>query len=374
MTATSAKVIWFWQRIVSPHMAGLAVALLRQGCEVVYVAEKRMSEERARQGWAPPFLGGVRLELASSTAELQALISSAPSDSVHICQGIRGNGLVGIAQVALARRGLRQWVVMETVEDSNWRGILKRLEYRRLFWQWRSHQRGVLAIGHSTPTWVAKRGMPDGRVFPFAYFLSLFLSEIPIVRVNEGRFRVVFVGQFINLKRLDLLISALALLNNTNVELVVIGSGPLKNELFAMAETALPGRINLIGRLPVDEVPGEVAKADCLVLPSRYDGWGAVVSESLMVGTPAICSDRCGSATVVRASGYGGVFRSGDIDDLVVTLERTVSKGRLLLGERLALVDWAKCLGADAGANYLLNILEHADGRLGRPLPPWEIS
>lgn len=31
--------VWFWQRIVSPHMAGLASALAKRGCQVVYVAE-----------------------------------------------------------------------------------------------------------------------------------------------------------------------------------------------------------------------------------------------------------------------------------------------------------------------------------------------
>ena len=28
-----------------------------------------------------------------------------------------------------------------------------------------------------------------------------------------------------------------------------------------------------------------IRQSDCLVLPSRFDGWGAVVTESLMIGT-----------------------------------------------------------------------------------------
>ena len=104
-----------------------------------------------------------------------------------------------------------------------------------------------------------------------------------------------------------------------------------------------------------------------------YDGWGAVVSEALMVGTPAICSDRCGSAGLVRASGYGGVFRSGDFEDLTVTLQRMVSAGCLPAGERLALRKWAQCLGADAGALYLLDILDHAEGMPSRIMVPWDV-
>ena len=62
----------------------------------------------------------------------------------------------------------------------------------------------------------------------------------------------------------------------------------------------------------MNDIPHLMSSADCLILPSRHDGWGAVVSEALMVGTPVICSDACGSAGVVHASGVGGVFRSGD--------------------------------------------------------------
>ena len=111
--------IYFWQRIVSPHMAGLASALAGPGCAVVYVAERQMSEDRAQQGWTSPDLGAARLELAPTAAEMQAVALSAPVDAVHICQGVRSNGLVGVAQRTLAAHRRKQWVVMETVEDTD---------------------------------------------------------------------------------------------------------------------------------------------------------------------------------------------------------------------------------------------------------------
>jgi len=42
--------IWIWQGIISPHMMGLAVALTKRGCEVTYVAESEMREDRRRSG------------------------------------------------------------------------------------------------------------------------------------------------------------------------------------------------------------------------------------------------------------------------------------------------------------------------------------
>ena len=115
-----------------------------------------------------------------------------------------------------------------------------------------------------------------------------------------------------------------------------------------------------------------MTKADCLVLPSRHDGWGAVVSEALMAGTPVICSDTCGSAGVVRSSGYGDVFASGDLESLLSSLKIIMSKGHLPSVERRGLANWAKSLGAEAGAEYLMEIFDHMDGCTQRPLPPWQ--
>lgn len=365
------RTIWIWQDIVSPHMAGLAAALARQGCEVSYVAEQSMTEDRATQGWTLPDIGGARLRLAPTRAAVHALVEAAPVDSTHVCQGIRGNGLVREAQRALAARGLLQWVLMETVDDIGCRGVLKRLEYRRLFMQWRGRIEGVLAIGHRTLAWVVARGMPAERVFPFAYFLP-DLAPIDRIANCTDRFRFVFVGTFVPRKRLDLFLSALAALNRSDLELVVIGSGPLEGELRHAAETALPGQVRWIGRLMVGEVPKAIAHADCLVLPSRHDGWGAVISEALMVGTPVICSDCCGAAGIVEASGRGGVFRSGDVSELRKQIVRVLNGGSLPRSEREALAAWARCIGADAGAIYLTDVLGSSRERKVRLPPPWK--
>jgi glycosyltransferase involved in cell wall biosynthesis len=365
--------VWFWQRIVTPHMTELATQLANQGCDVTYVAEQPMSADRVEQGWLVPELKGVRLEFAPDADAISTLVASAPDDSIHICQGIRGNGLVGQAQAALKARGLRQWVVMETVDDTGWQGAIKRLEYRRLFGIWRKHLRGLLATGHRTPEWVAARGVPQDQVFPFAYFLGDLDSKIHPPQATRERFRFVFVGQFIERKRLDLLLEALHGIQAQHFELTVIGSGPLESSLRARAEELLPGRVHWIGGLPLNRVPLEMANADCLVLPSRHDGWGAVVSEAMMVGTPVICSDTCGAAGVVRASGKGGVFRSGDCGDLIQNLERVLSIGLIAAKDRMDLANWASCLGAEAGASYLADILKYDDGLGEKPAPPWGV-
>jgi glycosyltransferase involved in cell wall biosynthesis len=129
-----------------------------------------------------------------------------------------------------------------------------------------------------------------------------------------------------------------------------------------------------LGRRGQDQIPFLMAQADCLVLPSRHDGWGAVASEALMAGTPAICSSRCGAADVVQASGVGGVFPVGDAEALAGCLQTAMERGRQMAEGRAELAKWAGCLGSAAGASYLSAILRHAQTGGERPVPPWQIA
>jgi len=362
--------VWFWQRIVSPHMAGLAAAMAADGREVTYVAEEELSADRASMGWHSPDLGHARLLLARTAEAARSLARGAPANSVHICQGFRGNGLVGVAQLTLAERGLRQWVVMETVDDAGWQGPLKRLEYRRLVEQWQPRIDGVLAIGHATSDWLIARNMPRDEVFPFAYFLS-DQNPAPTRHDPSAPFRFLFVGRLVQLKRVDLLLRALGELVDVSFEVVIVGAGPVGDALLELASEKLPGRVHWHGQQPISVIPTLMADADCLVLPSRYDGWGAVVSEALLAGTPAICSAAVGAAGVVRASASGGVFPTGDQEALAVLLRQILSAGRQTPEGRAGLADWGRRLGAKAGASYLDAILSYSAGGGTRPVPPW---
>ena len=366
--------IWFWQRIISPHMAVLAAALARTGCRVTYVTEQVMTSDRAALGWLAPELPGVELRRAATAHQAAALVTDAPERAVHLCEGIRSNGVVAAAQHALAQRGLGFWVIMETVEDAGLAGLVRRLLYRGLFLRWRRELHGVLAIGRKTAKWVSARGVPDERVVPFAYFLQdVVCLTAPQGAQPEGLFRILFVGQCIDRKRLDLLIDALASVADRVPEfrLQVIGSGPLEGALRSKAEGLLGQRLEWLGQLPMHEARQRMALADCLVLPSQHDGWGAVVSEALMAGTPAICSDRCGAAEVVLASGTGGVFVSGDQRMLESLLVQQITGGRQTQDKRAALAQWAIALGAEAGAQYLLDIIARQSGAMFGLTPPW---
>jgi glycosyltransferase involved in cell wall biosynthesis len=364
--------IWFWQTIVSPHMAGLASALARKGCKVTFVAEQELTADRVNLGWQSSHMDGVRLRFVPDGLAVNTLLQEAFGTTVHLCQGIRSNSRVlSIARRALARRGLCFWIVMETVNDAGVLGVIKRWDYARQFCSKGRCLEGILAIGHKTMDWIVERGVSANRIYPFAYFLSqVDIQNIPIR--DGGPFRFMFVGQFIKRKRLDLLIRNLKNFLAREFELLVIGSGPKERRWCALAESCLPNRVRWLGRRFQDEMHALMAQADCLVLPSRFDGWGAVISEALMVGTPVICSDACGAAGAVRASGFGGVFARDRADELMARLDEQLKSGPVRMEDRLRLVSWASRLSSEAGADYLIRILVSTSTRGPPPAPLWQ--
>jgi glycosyltransferase involved in cell wall biosynthesis len=362
--------IWFWQLIISPHTAELAVQLASLGCSVTFVTQKEITADRAKQGWQVPNLNGVALLFAQSSAAAVNLARSAPEDAIHFCQGARANGYIASAQRELSALRRRQWVTMETVDDRGVVGWFKRHRYTSLLGRGEPWYEGVLAVGHRTRDWLIHRGASPERVFPFAYFLPS-PSFCSVSTIADRPFRLLYVGQMIPRKRVDFLIAALQKVPRTDFELWMAGTGPHESRLRRLAVSKFESRLRWLGALPLGEVPKIMAQVDCLVLPSIHDGWGAVASESLMVGTPVICSDGCGVAEVVQRSGSGGVFEKSEMAEFTALLAKQLESGPLGHITRRQLAEWAECLNASSGASYLLNILDRKDQTAVSPVAPW---
>jgi len=366
--------IWFWQEMVSPHMGVLAAALAERGYKVTFVANELLSKDRLRQGWEKAKLGKAKLRLATSKDAVIRLAERAPKQSIHFCQGLRGNGLVTNAQKILRKRELRHWAMLEKIDDRGLKGKLRRALYRILFLYWHKYLEGVLAMGEGTKDWIIERGMKKNKIYSFAYFLkehqinkSLRLSK---KKSKDSKFRFIFIGQLIKRKNVDILIKAMASLKVKEIELWIIGNGHEKKHLYSLANSLLPKKVYWFGSLPMSKVTEMINQVDCLVLPSLHDGWGAVTSEALMIGTPVICSDACGSSIVVKASEVGGIFSSNNQKDLTDILYNQYKAGKICINERQKISRWARCLGAKSGAKYLDQILSNKDKNLNNE--PWK--
>lgn len=349
-------------------MTELARELVQLGVDVHYVAEEALSDERRAMGWVTGDLAGANLHYIATPEAARTLVESFPAHTVHITQGVRANGLVADAQRRIIDIGHRHYPIMEKVDLRGLVGKIKPFVYMARLRAISRRVTGILCIGEGTDAWVMKHAPRGLDVIPFVYFLrGKVESDAPRA---QGPFRFVYVGSLIQRKRVDLLIQALELLLQRPFELEIVGDGPLRAQLEHMAKEKLFGRVTFRGTLPMDQAIKQIKAADCLVLPSDKDGFGAVVSEAQINGTPAICSSECGAAATVRASGAGGVFAAGDVASLKQVLGEMLDHGSLHDAQREALSDWARCLTAEVGADYLLDIVNRGLGDVVQP--PWE--
>jgi glycosyltransferase involved in cell wall biosynthesis len=107
---------------------------------------------------------------------------------------------------------------------------------------------------------------------------------------TAGGLRVVFVGRLVAVKRLDLILQAIA--RSDGVHLVVVGDGPQEPEWRALArDLGIGERVSFLGALSHDETLGQIADADALVLASDHEGLPHVVLEALTCSTPVVTGE-----------------------------------------------------------------------------------
>lgn len=119
----------------------------------------------------------------------------------------------------------------------------------------------------------------------------------------EGQPLLLSVGNLVPLKGHDLVIEALGLLRGQGLDarLCIIGAGPLRAELEALAERlSLTAQVRFLGALPQDQLAAWYGAADMLVLASEREGWPNVLLESMACGTPVVATAVGGIPEIVE--------------------------------------------------------------------------
>ncbi len=363
----------FWQNILSPHQAPYMRALSELGHEVTVVATESMTADRRALGWKVPDLGRARVVIGPHEAEVRQLIESSPPDSIHIMAGARWTRLGNQAVQHCWALKRRIGIISEAPDPRGLSVCARRAKYTFERFTKGEHYNFVLAMGEIGVRWFRRCGYPARTVFPFAYVSDV----VPVSRTNSSAeaVSILYAGQFVVRKGLDALLRAFAAVPSRTARLCLLGAGPEKQPLEALAqELRIQDRITWLANRKSAEVQAEMAQAGLTVLPSRHDGWGAVVNESLMAGTPVICSDSCGAADLICHPWLGTVFHAGHVDDLAKALTRWIDLGPRLQVERDRIRDWTNWISGESVAKYFLAIMQHVYSNSARPVAPWRIQ
>lgn len=351
----------FWQNIISIHQSAFLKALADKH-SVTLVAEQALDEQRKGECWSIPDMGKSRIILSPTTAQIEELLKD--EAAYHVFSGIDAYPMVYRAFKLAVDKNCHISVMAEPYEWAGMKGFLRRMKYSLLFMRYGRHIDHFFTTGNMGMLCYQKAGFPVSKLHQWGYFTEQ--SELSAINFESSKLSVgvklLYVG------RIDANKNILPILENFDsygeyvVCFSIIGDGPLYSELQMMAKSN--PKIKVLGRLGNDDAKRMMREHDYLVLPSLYDGWGAVVNEALSVGTRVLCSDACGASILLDGKMRGAAFSQ---DTACATIKEWSAKGRLIVEERNGIVAWAKEHASGVvAADYFKKIIE------GKPsVAPW---
>jgi len=364
-----------WMNMPSFHQADLFNDLVSSGevdLQVVYA--RKLSSDRIQLGWRQKDEAG-KNETLSGFLPLKKIFYLVWSGRkrIHIVNGIWAEPKFMVALFFLLLFGCSFFIYSEAPEKTQYRSLIKLL-FQKLFGAFVARRaKGLLAVSHFASDFYEKLGFAQRRIYPFGYFRS-GLNDFEKEENQEGR-EIIFIGQIIHRKGVDILLKAIAPLFDEyeNLRLTIIGDGEEKTSLKKIVnEKGISDRVIWEGIVQSEEILSRLAKADILVLPSRWDGWGMVINEAFSVGIPVIVSDQCGAADLVQTGVNGYIFKSEDVEDLRKQLREFLNSRDRWKELKQNAYETSKTISTEAVTPYLIECLKHATGQIEkRPTPPW---
>lgn len=319
---TGPPKIYFLISVYAQYWGGLfkAIINIQPGTEIVVVHFDRLKSGQISQAISQDIPARF---IKRSSLDRKGLLRMLQADMPSI---IYISGWVDKDYLHSARkyRAINKHVSVVCGIDDQWKGTLRQylgvvffaIFYRRIFnFMWVS--------GKPQYHYAERFG------YNHCSIISNLLSAESVVfdEKTEPSRRFVFVGRFVRVKGLDVLLKAYKALPGEikkNWSLVLIGDGPERDMI--QESCRVEENIYIKPFMSQEVLLQELKKGGVCCMPSRFESWGVAIHEMALLGYPLIVSSACGAATEFLISGYNGyLFRSEDVESLRDALQRMAS-------------------------------------------------
>ncbi len=165
-------------------------------------------------------------------------------------------------------------------------------------------------------------GFPQERIFVATNSVAPRPTHAPQrPRPRSGRPCVIFVGRLQARKHVDLLLRACAEVRQPKPALIIIGDGPDKPALKALARQVFPAA-QFVGAKHGEELTSYFAAADLFILPGTG---GLAVQEAMAHGLPVIVARGDGTQDDLVREGNGWQIPPDDLPALSAALKAALS-------------------------------------------------
>ena len=355
----------FFQNIISPHQMPYIQHLPQmEGVDDVIVVVPEVSiDERSALGWdVNKWLqtDGIRFIVAPWPDDVEELIESySDRDTWCLFSGINAFPEVATWFRASLKYDVKRAVITEPpyiYDHPLWQHAIR---FALKDWRYVKYIDKIFVMGDEYLNYYrfwSKRW----EVIPFMYCTE-WKERSSQVRERGERLHIIYVGSLSHRKNVSCLLKAAKLLGEDEqkqMEIGIVGDGEERAVLEDMV-ARLKTTVRFYGTQPMGTIPEMMEQFDVLVLPSRHDGWGAVVNEALTLGLYVICSDHCGAKMLLKSTDNGLIFQSDNDKDLASKIRRCIQERDKIREGATRRIDWSReNIAGKAVASYFLSRLK----------------
>jgi len=153
--------------------------------------------------------------------------------------------------------------------------------------------------------------------------------------LEDDDFVLVTVGRLVSRKGLDKLLRILSKTSITKLKLVIIGSGPLEQELKALAcKLGLEQSVIFTGFIDEEVKQKLLVAADLYVSSSQHEGFGLVFLEAMSASLPVVCYNHGGQSDFLEDGATGALLELNDENGFLKSVQNLYEdvKGRAKIG------------------------------------------
>ena len=162
-----------------------------------------------------------------------------------------------------------------------------------------------------------------GRVTVIPNYVDMNLFY-PYSNGDRSPRRICFIGRLEDQKNLLALMEAI---KDLDVELVIVGSGSLGEQLRQKANTNKLS-VRFMGNVPHPQLPGILNSATLFVLPSHFEGHPKTLIEAMACGLPVIGADSPGIRELI-CHGETGWLCGTDVGSIRAAIQELLTRTQL---------------------------------------------
>ena len=183
------------------------------------------------------------------------------------------------------------------------------------------HSSCNIAISESLGLNLKSIGFPNVKIINNLVDDDFFVPEES--RMSDA-FQFITIGRLVEQKGIDILLQAFSMMKNSDSHLTIAGTGVEQKQLQALGSSLkLERRIRWAGDLNREQIRKLIQSSNCVVLASRHETFGNVLTEATACGKPII-STKCGGPEDIVSQVNGLLAEIDNPADLANQMDRMI--------------------------------------------------